>query len=133
MKPGKTLDDVARLDREAKRLFAEIGLELSLMRLSPLFNHAMQGQPGADYIDITMGSLKAFGTGWDNWMASKDALKLMVAQNNLAICTFKFARESNRVAKTDALDASDNRLISMNWCSKRDNVSWSQLKAKHDA
>ena len=75
------------------------------MRLSPLFNHAMPGQPGADYIDITMGSLKAFGTGWDNWMASKDALKLMVAQNNLAICTFKFARESNRVAKTDALDA----------------------------
>jgi len=80
LKPGKTLDDVARLDREAKRLFAEIGLELSLMRLSPLFNHAMPGQPGADYIDITMGSLKAFGTGWDNWMASKDALKLMVAK-----------------------------------------------------
>jgi hypothetical protein len=133
LKPGKTLDDMAKLNDEVRRLFDETGLALSLMRLTPMYSHGMPGEPAASYIDVTMGTIEAFGTGWDNWLASKDAVKLMAASDKIATCTFKFARAINRVAQIEALDSTDDRLISMNWCSKRDNVSWDQLKTKHDA
>ena len=89
LKPGKTLDDMAKLNGEVRRLFAETGLALSLMRLTPMYSHSMPGEPATSYIDVTMGAIEAFGTGWDNWLASKDALKLMAASNKVATCTFK--------------------------------------------
>ena len=133
LKPGKALSDIAKLDDEAQRLFGINAPDLSLMRLTPMFSHGMPGGTTVSYIDVTMGSIESFGKGWDNWMASKDASKLMANSDKVANCTFKFARAVNRFVNPEALDASDDRLISMNWCSKRENVSWNQLKAKHDA
>ncbi|MAU92049.1 MAG: hypothetical protein CBD42_006720 [Gammaproteobacteria bacterium TMED182] len=133
LKPGQSIEDIAKLDKEVSRLFAKNAPDLSIMRLTPMYSHGMPGDSGASYIDITMGAIEAFGTGWDQWMASKPAQKLMANSNEIADCTFKFTRAVNRVANKTELDASDNRLISMNWCSKRDNVGWNQLKAKHDA
>ena len=80
-----------------------------------------------------MGSIPDIGASWDKWMASESAQNLMAKSNAVAECTFKFARAKNRVAKIDALDASPNRLMSLEWCAKRDNIQWDQLVERHDA
>ena len=133
LKPGQSIEDIAKLNKEVSRLLAQNAPNLSIMRLTPMFSLGMPGDSSVSYIDITMGSIEAFGAGWDQRMASKPAQKLMANSSEIADCTFKFTRAVNRVANKTELDASDNRLISMNWCSKRDNVGWNQLKAKHDA
>jgi hypothetical protein len=133
LNPGKTMADVEKLDKEASEQFRTNGLELSLMRMTPMFRHGMPGDSKVSYINVVMGAIPAFGSGWDNWMASKSAQKLMAEAGDVATCNFKFARAINRMAKTDALDETDNRLISMNWCAKRENISWDQLRAKHNA
>ena len=34
---------------------------------------------------------------------------------------------------TVALDSTDNRIMTMNWCAPKDGVSYEQLRAKHDS
>jgi len=131
--PGKSLADIAKLDKQVSKLFSDNEMALSLMRLVPMFSHSMPGQPSASFLNVVMGDIKAFGTGWDSWLASKPAQQLMQDVNKIASCKFKFARGINRTANLEGLSATDNRIISMNWCSKRDGIDWNQLKAKHDA
>ena len=102
------------------------------MRLTPLFSHGMPGNSQVDFIDVTLGPITDFGSSWDKWMSSEDAQRLMSKIDDVAECTFKFARANNRVAKTEALDATDSRLVSMEWCSKRENIRWSQIIEQHD-
>lgn len=133
LRPGKTMSDVLKLDNEARKQFAANTQGISLLRLAPMFSHAMPGDSAADYLNIVMGSIPDIGASWDKWMASESAQNLMAKSNAVAECTFKFARAKNRVAKIDALDASPNRLMSLEWCAKRDNIQWDQLVERHDA
>ena len=130
--PGKSMTDMAKLDGDVRIQFDENTQGLSLMRLTPLFSPGMPGNSQVDFIDVTLGPITDFGSSWDKWMSSEDAQRLMSKIDDVAECTFKFARAKNRVAKTDALDATDSRLVSMEWCSKRENIQWSQIIEQHD-
>ena len=106
--PGKSIVDMAKLDRDVRTQFDANTQGLSLMRLTPLFSHGMPGNSQVDFIDVTLGPITDFGSSWDKWMSSEDAQRLMSKIDDVAECTFKFARANNRVAKTEALDATDS-------------------------
>ena len=87
------MSDVMKLDNEARKQFAANTQGISLLRLTPMFSHAMPGDSAADYLNIVMGSIPDIGASWDKWMASESAQNLMAKSNAVAECTFKFAEQ----------------------------------------
>ena len=64
LRPGKTMSDVLKLDNEARKQFAANTQGISLLRLTPMFSHAMPGDSAADYLNIVMGSIPDIGASW---------------------------------------------------------------------
>ena len=116
LKPGKTLADVERLDARIKAIWAKLDIDLSFLRLSPMYSATMPGQPSTDYINLIMGNISALGAGWDSWSASAEGPKILRDVNKIADCRFKFGRGINKMIDTAALDSTDNRIMTMNWC-----------------
>jgi hypothetical protein len=133
LRADKTVADVARLDSRLKAAWSKMGIDLSFLRLTPMYSHSMPGQPNVDYINVLMGGIDRFGAGWDAWMASSEGPKLMADAAKIADCRFKYGRGINKMADTKALDSTDNRIMTMNWCAPYKNVSYAQIKAKHDS
>ena len=133
LKPGKTLADVERLDARLKSIWAKLDIELSLLRLTPMYSATMPSQPTPEYMNLVMGNISALGAGWDAWLASTEGPKLLNDISKVADCRFKFGRGINKMIDTAALDSTDNRIMTMNWCAPKDGVSYEQLRAKHDS
>ena len=130
---GKTIADVARLNARVKAAWSKLGIELSFLRLTPMFTHSMPGDAKVDYIDLVMGGIDKFGPAWDAWMASSEGPKIMADQAKVADCRLKYGRGINKMVDITALDSTDNRVMTMNWCAPKAGVSYSQIKAKHDS
>ena len=133
LEPGKTIADVERLDARMKEIWAKLDIDLSFLRLTPMYSATMPSQPTSDYINLVMGNISALGAGWDAWLASKEGPKLLNDLSKVADCRFKFGRGINKMIDTAALDSTDNRIMTMNWCAPKDGVSYEQLRAKHDS
>ena len=63
----------------------------------------------------------------------KEGPKLLDDLSKVADCRFKFGQGINKMIDTAALDSTDNRIMTMNWCAPKDGVSYEQLRAKHDS
>ena len=134
LNPGKTMADVARLDNRVKAAWANMNIDdLQLLRLAPMYTGTLPSQPQTDYINLVMGDISALGAGWDAWMASKEGPKILSDVQKIADCRFKFGRGINKMIDTKALDSTDNRIMTFNWCEPKDGVSYEQIKAKHDS
>jgi len=131
LQAGKSIADVAKLDARLKQAWSKMNINLSMIRLTPMFSHGMPGQSNVDYIDLVMGDINGFGAAWDAWMVSDEAAKLMADAAKLGDCRFKFGQGVNIMLNAAELDSTDNRLMTMNWCGPKEGVSYEQLKAKH--
>jgi hypothetical protein len=131
LKEGKSLADVVKMDPRLKKAWANMDINLSLLRLTPMFSHGLPGQPSADYIDLVMGDIDEFGSAWDKFMASAEGQEILADSGEFGDCRFKFARGTNKMMNAEELDSTDNRIMTMNWCAPKEGVSYEQLKAKH--
>ena len=96
LKEGKSVEDLAKVDARIVKAFDSLGIELSFLRLTPLYSHATPGQASADYIDMVVGSITEFGSGWDKWSDYSDGEKILSDVADIADCDYKFLRGINK-------------------------------------
>ena len=66
-------------------------------------------------------------------MSGKSGQKLNAEWQKMASCSVKFAAMFTQWADVDAINSDDDRVVTWNWCTRREGVSHDDLNAVHTA
>ena len=107
-------------------------VEVTFIRQNALFTHANAKNPNPyDFVEFLVADHKTSGAGWDKWLTTKDGQKLAKRWSKLAKCHVKMANTEMIWANTDEMNSDRDRVVTWNWCTRKDGISWDQLSAKH--
>ena len=107
-------------------------VEVTFIRQKSLFTHANAKNPNLyDFVEFLATDHESSGRGWDKWLTTKDGQKLGQRWSKLAKCDVKMAHAEMIWADVDKMNTDKDRVVTWNWCSRKDGVSWDQLDAKH--
>ena len=108
-------------------------VEVTFIRQQSLFTHANAKNPNPyDFIEFLATDHRSAGQGWDKWLTTKDGQKLGETWGKLAQCDVKMAHAKMIWTNVEAMNTDRERVVTWNWCTRKDGVSWDQLNAKHD-
>jgi hypothetical protein len=129
---GKTLAQYDKLNSDYFSWSKKNNVSTNFIRHTPLFTHSNASNPGYDYIEYLIGPHEVLAENWDKWMNTKEGQKLNARWQDIATCHVKLGTLYMRWVNEEANAADDNRIVTMDWCTRKDTVSWDQLTAKHD-
>jgi len=125
LNPGKTLEDVNNLLPMIKNVHDEIGLDAFFGLMTPLF---VSPSTSVDFILADFAPFEKLSSAWDNYLVSKSGSKLQASLDEIATCDRSLHRYYHQYTK---FSNDKSRVLSMNWCSKKESVSTEHLMAKH--
>jgi len=132
LKDGATLAQYNAMNKDYIKWSKENDVEVTYVRQTPLFSHADFNQsPGYDFIELLASSFGGSGKGWDKWLGTKNGQKLNEKWNELATCHVKMARGRMIAGDTEALDNTNERVVTWNWCSINDGVEVADVISRH--
>ena len=73
-----------------------------------------------------------WGAGWDKWLGTKEGSRLNDQWQELADCRVAVHQMFNLYIDRDGL-ADDSRVITMDWCTRNEGVTYDQLNERHRA
>ena len=107
-------------------------VEVTFIRQESLFTHANATNPNPyDFVEFLVSDHKTSGESWDKWLTTKDGQKLAKRWSKLAKCYVKMANTEMIWANVDEMNSDRDRVVTWNWCTRKDGISWDQLSAKH--
>ena len=127
------LSAVARLNPRFEKVLTEIDAKTSVLRLTPFYSHGDPQNATADFIDMLIGPMQEIGNTWTNFLSTESGPKIYDDFQSLAKCHNKLAVGTSKMIDLEALNATDDRILTFNWCTPKAGVSYQQLKAKHDS
>ena len=122
---GKTMKDVEKIIPSILNLHKEIKLDSFFGLMTPLF---VSRQSTIDFILADFVAFDQLGNAWDEFMVSPSGAKVQAALDKVATCNRSLHRYYNQYTK---YSDDDRRVLSINWCTKKDEVSMENLMAKH--
>ena len=122
---GRTLNDVNELMSSIKEVHSEIELDSFYGLMTPLF---VSPQTTIDFILADFAPFNQLSAAWDRFLISKSGEKLQSSLGEIADCNRSMHRYYHQYTK---YSDDKSRVLSMNWCSKKENVSMEGLMAKH--
>ena len=125
LKPGKTLDDVNEILPSIKDVHEEIGLNAFFGLMTPLF---VSPATTIDFILADFAPFDQLSVAWDRFLASESGAKLQTSVDEIANCNRSMHRYYHQYTK---YSDDKSRVLSMNWCSKKEDVTAENLMAKH--
>lgn len=132
LKPGKSMANYRKVVDSYISWSKENGVEVFVLRATPMFVSAPQNaQMDFDFIEMLMGSYEVSGSGWTKWLTSEEGQKLNEQWQEAADCRVVVNPAVIQVIDQAALSARNDRVMVMNWCTRREGVTWDQLQAKH--
>ncbi len=131
LRDGKSMAGVDRLNSKIAKVMNEINSQGSVLRMKPFYSHGSTSNPGPDFIDLIVGPMDELGVIWTDFLASDDGPKVYSEFQNAAQCHNKLAYGVPKLVKIDEMMSTDERLITLNWCTPKAGISMAQLKAKH--
>ena len=129
---GKTLAQYDKLNSDYFAWTERNNVATNFIRHTPLFTHSNASNPGYDYIEYLIGPHDVLADSWDKWMNTKEGQKLNARWQDIATCYVKLGTLYMRWVNEDANAKDNNRIVTMDWCKRKDSVSWDQLTSKHD-
>ncbi|MDC0213968.1 hypothetical protein OAL14_04080 [Gammaproteobacteria bacterium] len=124
---------VDRLNPRFSKVLEEIEAKTSVLRLTPFYSHGDPANATADFIDMLVGPIKEIGNTWTNFLATENGPKIYNDFQSLAKCHNKLAMGTSKMINVESLNATDERILTFNWCTPKEGISYQQLKAKHDS
>ena len=122
---GKTLKDVEKLIPSIRAFQTEIGLNSFFGLMTPLF---VSRQSTIDFILADFAAFDELAAAWDQFLVSSSGAKVQASLDKIAICNRSLHRYYHQYTK---YSDDDRRVLSFNWCSKKESVSMESLMAKH--
>ena len=132
LKSGKSMANYDRVVDSYIEWSKENDVEVFFMRATPLFVGANQnGVPQFDFMEILVSPYDVSADGWSKWLGSEEGQKLNAQWQDTADCRVSMNAGMIHVIDQEALAATDERILTFNWCSRNDGVSTDQLIARH--
>jgi hypothetical protein len=132
LKPGKSMANYSRVVDSYIKWSKENDVEVFVLRAMPMFVSAPQNPSmDFDFLEMLMGPYETSGSGWTKWLTSEEGQKLNEQWQEAADCRVMINPAVIQVIDQAALNARDDRVMVMNWCTRNEGVSWDQLFAKH--
>ena len=129
---GKTMADYDQMANDYFKWSEKNDVEVMFVRHTPLFTSANASNPGYDFIEYLISDHETSGSSWSKWMTTKDGQKLNARWQDIATCYVKMGVLYLRYEDHEANAQDDDRIVTMDWCTRREGVSWDQIRAKHD-
>tara|TARA_B100000214_G_scaffold320111_1_gene255136 strand:- start:1469 stop:2242 length:774 start_codon:yes stop_codon:yes gene_type:complete len=107
-------------------------VELAFARQTPLYPHNSWFEAGYDFMEVLFSTHAVSGKGWDKWLGTSDGQKLNERWQKLADCRVKQAASVPHFVNQEAINKDNNRIVSWNWCSLNDGVTWDDMLAEHN-
>ena len=129
---GVSLSDYEKFFDRYRKWAKKNDAEVASVRQFPLATHnnAMNPYP-ADFVDFLVTDFENAGTSWDKWLSGKSGQKLNAQWQEMASCNVKFAPMFTMWADVPAMNADNDRVVTWNWCTRKDGVSHDDLNAAH--
>ena len=86
---------------------------------------------GYDFVELLNTSHINAGKGWDKWLGTKSGQKLNEKWQKLASCAVKISAVVPNYLNEKALAEDKDRIVSWNWCSLNEGVSYEDLLEEH--
>jgi len=125
LNPGKTIADVNQIMPSIREVHREIGLNAFFGLMTPLF---VSPKTTIDFILADFAPFEQLSAAWDQLLVSRSGEKLQSSLDEIASCNRSMHRYYHQYTKHSD---DKSRVLSMNWCSKREVVSMEDLMAKH--
>ena len=106
-------------------------VETYFARQTALYAHNSFIDAGYDFVEFLNTSHINSGKGWDKWLGTKSGQKLNEKWQKLANCKVKMAAIVPNFLNEKALREDKDRIVSWNWCSLNDGVSYEDLLEEH--
>jgi hypothetical protein len=132
LKPGKSMANYSKVVDSYIKWSKENDVEVFVLRAMPMFvSQPPNANMGFDFLEMLMGPYDVSGRGWTKWLTSEEGQKLNAQWQDAADCRVVLNPAVMQVIDQTALNARDDRVMVMNWCTRKDGVTWDQLEAKH--
>lgn len=130
LRPGKTMANYDRVMDGYIQWSKDNDVELFVIRATPIM---LGGGADAqfDFIDMLIGPYPVAGNGWDKWLNTESGQKLNAQWQEVGDCTVAVNAAFIQVIDQEALAATDRRIMTFDWCTRKEGVSYDQLGAKH--
>ena len=131
---GKTMAQYDKMINDYFKWSVKHDAEVTFVRQIPLFTHSNSDNPwGYDFVEFLVSSHSDSGKAWDKWLTTPDGQKLNATWQSLAKCDVKMGSVFFQYADVEALNNDRDRIVTWDWCTRKEGVSADQLIAKHDA
>ncbi len=131
LQPRKSTADRDRVMNAYLEWAEENDAEVFVARATPLFGGP---NPNAnvqfEWIDFLGSSYAASGSAWDKWLTTEDGQRINEQWLETADCRVVLNPFVNMYLDAEALSG-DTRIMTFNWCTRKEGVSWDQLNVKH--
>jgi len=132
LKPGKSMASYAKVVDAYIEWSKDNNVEVFVLRATPMFvSPPENANRGFDFMEMLLGPYEVSGRGWTQWLTGEDGRKLNAQWQEAADCNVSINTAYIAVIDQAALSARNDRVMVMNWCTRREGVSVDQLVAKH--
>ena len=131
---GVSLDDYNKVTEKYRKWARKNDAEVALFRQFPLMTHNNPSNPyPADFVEFLVTDFQNAGTSWDKWMSTKQGQKLAAEWADVGTCHIKMGALFTQWADVEAINTDNDRIVTWNWCSRRDGVTHDDLNKAHAA
>tara|TARA_Y100000768_G_scaffold7558_1_gene5248 strand:- start:592 stop:1374 length:783 start_codon:yes stop_codon:yes gene_type:complete len=106
--------------------------EVFFSRQTPLYVHNSWYRSGIDFLEILFSTHAESGKAWDKWLGTKEGQKLNARWQELADCRVKMGASFINYIDQEAMNNDNDRIVSWNWCSLNEGVSYEDLLTEHE-
>ena len=127
----KTMSNYDRVFNDYIEWSKDNDAEVFVLRLTPVYGGPVADGPQFDFIDLMISTYGASGDAWNKWLTGEEGQKLNAQWGEAADCTVSINPGVIVAIDREALSARDDRLMTFNWCTRNDGVSWDQVTETH--
>ena len=131
---GVSLSDYNKVTEQYKKWAKKNDAEVALFRQFPMMTHNNPSNPyPADFVEFLVTDFENAGTSWDKWMTTKGGQKLAAEWQAVGTCHIKMGALFTQWADVEAINTDNDRIVTWNWCTRRDGVTHDDLNKAHTA
>jgi hypothetical protein len=132
LKGNKTMTNYNRVFGNYVQWSKKNNAEVFAMRATPIFGGANPADGVSyDFIDMLISSYTTSGDAWTKWLTTEDGQKVAEQWNETADCRSVLNPAFIVYIDQNALSGRDDRVMTINWCTRREGVTWDQINAQH--
>lgn len=133
LQPRKSMSDHVELINDYIEWSKENDVEVLVMRGTPVMGGPNPDSgPDFQWFEMLISPYSVIGAGWDKWLSTEEGQELNERWQETSDCRVSVNPGFLLHLNAEAM-AADTRIMTFNWCTRREGVTWDQLNAQHSA